>query len=211
MATEGQKTLIRTIMSERELEGHHIEWVEDRLDRADNALVQTIITRLKALPKKGKAIQETLAVEVTPRDKVTVPGFYRNADGVYKVVQAKYTTRLYANRVTAKGFEYEKGAFFNLFADQAMTSEEVRAHGCQTGVCANCSIELTDPISVQIGLGTSCGPSILGKEAYKGHRKAVLEIPEVKAAHKAHQAALKAARDERKADQDRIEAQGVLV
>lgn len=209
MATEGQKNLIRTVMSERDLEEHHVQWVEERLDRADNALVQTILSRLKALPRKGARqmaasagllpTEAYLAVDVTPRERVSEVGFYKADDGgVFKVVKSQIG-RLYAKETTARGLAYREGAMALLFADQKMTGEQIAAHGVTNCYCVNCSTELTDPISKQVGLGTSCGPAILGKDGYKAARKAALEIPAVAAAHKAHQGALKADREALKA------------
>ena len=60
-----------------------------------------------------------------------------------------------------------------------MTAEEVRVHSRHIGICANCSVELSDPISIEIGLGTHCGPSILGSDNYKAARKAAKLVPAV--------------------------------
>lgn len=124
--------------------------------------------------------------------KATEPGFYRLADKVYRLKKSQFG-RLYAQLVTGKGFSYDggKGVASQLSAVDLMTPEEVRAHGAATGVCVNCSTVLTDPISIEIGLGTHCGPAILGKEAYKAHRAAAKIIPAVAEAL----AAIKARKD----------------
>lgn len=199
MATTGQINLIRTIMSERVMEGHHIEWVEDNLQRADNTLVQTIIGRLKALPKRNAQGQTTL-VDPTPRARVSEEGFYKNDDGfVFKVVRSQ-AQRLYAKQTTVRGLVYVPGGMNTLFADQKMTGEEIAAHGVANCYCVNCSSELTDPTSKAIGLGTSCGPSILGKEGYKAAKVRVADRPEVIAFEAAKKADAKAKRDAKKAE-----------
>lgn len=198
MATDKQKTLIRTIMSERVLEGHHVEWVENNLDRADNAMVQRIIERLKAQPKREA--QGTLAVDVTPRARVSEEGFYKADDGgVYKVVTSQIG-RLYAKQTTARGLVYVEGAMAKLFADQKMTGEEIAAHGVANHYCVNCSTELTDPTSQRIGLGTSCGPAILGKEGYKAAKASVAHHADVIAFEAAKKAEAKNRREAKKAE-----------
>jgi hypothetical protein len=197
MATTGQKNLIRTIMSERELEAHHVEWVNDRLDRADTALVQTIMSRLKALPRRQA--QGTLAVDVVARERVAEEGFYKADDGdVYKVVRSQ-VGRLYAKQTTARGLAYVEGAMAKLFADQKMTGEEIAAHGVANHYCVNCSAELTDPTSQHVGLGTSCGPAILGKEGYKAAKVAVAHFADVIAFEVAKKAEAKTRREDKKA------------
>lgn len=107
-------------------------------------------------------------------DAVTEAGFYAYEDKVYRVKAAKSTGNLYAQLVTEHGFNYEaaKGMMKVLKADMKMSGEQIAAYGQKTGVCANCSAPLTDPASIIVGLGTVCGPKILGKEAYKASYKA---------------------------------------
>jgi hypothetical protein len=68
---------------------------------------------------------------------------------------------------------YDGGAVRKLDARQIMTPEQARQYGIATGVCANCGESLSDPLSVGIGLGTSCGPKILGRPEYNAARRAV--------------------------------------
>lgn len=196
MASTRQIELIRTIMSERVMEPHHVEWVESRLEKANNVLVQTIIGRLKALPKREA---QTTLVDPAPRARVSEEGFYKNADGfVFKVVTSG-AGRLYAKQTTARGLVYVPGAMNTLFADQKMSGEQIAAHGIENCYCVNCSSELTDPTSKAIGLGTSCGPTILGKEGYKAAKARVADRPDVIAFEAAKKADAKARRDAKKA------------
>jgi hypothetical protein len=96
----------------------------------------------------------------------------------FKVVKSGIG-RLYASKVTKSGFVYDRGAIDTLSASELMTAEEVRVYSRTIGICANCSVELSDPISVEIGLGTHCGPSILGTDTYKAARKAAKLVPHV--------------------------------
>jgi hypothetical protein len=136
----------------------------------------------------------TAEVIVPARAKVTEIGFYLHGGIAYKVVKSGIG-RLYAKRVTPSGFVFEEGAIHTLSATELMTAEEVRVYSRSCGICANCSVSLEDPISVEIGLGTSCGPNILGRETYNAARRAAKLVPwvaEALAKIKAEKAAEKA-------------------
>lgn len=115
---------------------------------------------------------------------VSEPGFYRHEDNVYVVVEGKNSGRLYAKLVTAHGFNFDaaKGVFRSLKADEKMTVDEIRAYGMETGICANCAAELSDPISIYVGLGTSCGPRLMGRPAYNEVKKEAKVHPATAAA-----------------------------
>ena len=150
------------------VEGQPVTIVKRDGTRQD-AVVGAIIT---ACNKWGKTVARKAA---TPRpvvaDKVTEIGFYLHEGVAYKVVKSGIG-RLYAKKVTKHGFVFDGGAIETLSASELMTAEEVRVYSRNIGICANCSIELTDPVSVEIGLGTKCGPSILGSDNYKAACKA---------------------------------------
>jgi hypothetical protein len=120
----------------------------------------------------------TAEVIVPARDKVTEVGFYLHGGVAYKVVKSGIG-RLYAKKVSKDGFVYDEGAIFTLSASELMTAEEVRVYSRSCGICANCSDELSDPISIEIGLGTKCGPDILGRENYNAARRAAKLVPHV--------------------------------
>jgi len=129
------------------------------------------------------AAQAVVTAEVTvpAADKVTEPGFYRHGEDVYKVVLSRTSGYPYAQKVTRHGWDFEagKGMMRVLKASDLMTAEEVRVYSRTVGICANCSVELEDPISVEIGLGTKCGPDILGRENYNAARRAAKLVPHV--------------------------------
>jgi hypothetical protein len=87
--------------------------------------------------------------------------------------------RFVAKMVTAHGWEYAKGMVFKLTPEMRMTAEQIAEFGINSGVCAQCSRGLEDPISKFIGLGTKCGPDILGRPAYNAARKAAKSDPKV--------------------------------
>lgn len=172
--SEGRKNLIRTILSEREVND---QAVRDELFRQaaagmTNGQAASWIVRLKQFAKKGQEVSSV---------KVTEIGFYRHGEDVYKVKFNQAGTRLNSYRVTPRGFDYDGGAIFKLDASTKMTAKEIQAYSLHTQVCANCSTPLSDPISEHIGLGTKCGPDILGPETYKAQRKAAKLVPAVAA------------------------------
>ena len=116
---------------------------------------------------------------------VSEPGLYA-ADGKYfKVVANKAGTRLYAKvLVTDAGngrgtYLYDAGAIRTLTATDKLTPEGIAAAGLAIGHCLNCGERLEDPISIAIGLGTTCGPRIMGKEAYSAAKKTAKADPEI--------------------------------
>lgn len=156
--------------------GEAVVIVKRNGERKD-AVVGEIVT---AVNKWGKTVARIASPErKVNADKVTEVGFYLHDGVAYKVVSSKTSGRLYAKKVTKGGFVYDGGAIFKLSASELMTAEEVRVWSRNCGICANCSAELSDPISVEIGLGTHCGPSILGSEAYKAARKAAKLVPAI--------------------------------
>lgn len=117
----------------------------------------------------------------------TEPGLYLHDGEVYRVQANKAGTNLYAKKLvipaTGRGtFEYEGGAVRTLRAADKLTPEQARTFGIERQVCVNCGERLDDPISKFIGLGTTCGPKILGKEAYTAAKKTAKADPEVAAA-----------------------------
>jgi len=114
---------------------------------------------------------------------VTVAGFYRLNGAVYRVQESKTNKgRFYAKAVTAHGWDYAagKGVIYRLTAADMMTGEEIAAFGVESGICANCSAVLDDPISKAVGLGPVCGPRVWG-EGYRAARKAAAADPQVAA------------------------------
>lgn len=98
--------------------------------------------------------------------QVTEIGLYRADDGtVYKVQAARQSGHLYAKRLVViehgqASFEFEQGAIRKLRPEQRMTVEQAAAFGHQFGVCAVCGATLTDPVSVERGIGPICASRV---------------------------------------------------
>ncbi len=95
----------------------------------------------------------------------TVPeGYYHKDENVYKVRLSK-TGNKYATVLTSvttdsgavKGkWEYVAGAIRELTAANAITVEQAAEYGHLHGFCAICGQTLTDPASVERGIGPVC-------------------------------------------------------
>lgn len=84
------------------------------------------------------------------------PGLYAKEDGtIVKVQQSRNSGRLYGKVLDDEGhFEYEPKAVREVV--RKLTLEEAAAYGRRTGVCCNCGRELTDPASIEAGIGPVC-------------------------------------------------------
>lgn len=86
-------------------------------------------------------------------------GMYRVANGdIYRVQRSRESGRLYAKKLdwANNSFIYEAGALRVLTANDRMTLDEAKAWGVETGICCVCSAFLTDPKSVEAGIGPVC-------------------------------------------------------
>lgn len=96
---------------------------------------------------------------------VTECGIYRNDDGVFRVKQSQ-TGNLYALRFIpdaqskSERFSYERGAIHRLSPEHRLTLAQAVELGAQHGVCVVCGAELTDPTSVERGIGPVCAKKV---------------------------------------------------
>ena len=87
-------------------------------------------------------------------------GFYAlNEDEIYQVVRSK------AGRLSAKvlvgtqsggRWEYEAGAIAKLKPEMRMSIDDAKKYGKETGSCLVCGRTLTNPISIENGIGPIC-------------------------------------------------------
>lgn len=204
-ATAPQVTFLKKLLADKEVPATDRETIE--IELINDLSVKGASFWIDTLKRLPRAVVPTLDVNVPVRARATEEGFYKNAAGdVFKVVISAQG-RPYAKLTTARGLQYVAGAMNGLFADMMMSGEEIAAHGVANSYCVNCSHELEDPTSKHIGLGTSCGPRILGAEGYKAAKLAVADKPDVVAFEAAKKVEAKERREAKKRDQ----AQLVLV
>ena len=145
-ATEKQVQFIARLVEEREISPTGTArlllemWDFDRTRETATVLIDALM----ALPRVEKA---------------PAPSGLHVLDGeVYRVVVSRESGRPYALRlVEAPGaFEYAPGAVRHLSEDTLMTLEEARDYGVRYGVCAACGRTLTNPESIEYGIGPVC-------------------------------------------------------
>jgi hypothetical protein len=119
-----------------------------------------------------KIVQPVSAASVTPvitktiaKQMASKPGMYKCGDDVFLITRTKDGTKIYAKKLVAtmKGdklhklhFEYEKGAIFQINAEDKMTLEEVSKLGKTTGHCWVCAKVLKVQKSIDAGIGPVC-------------------------------------------------------
>lgn len=154
-ASEKQLSFIQTLMQERDYSGLNVSSIEERvqygpLSKQD---ASTLISMLMGSPRNAK---------VAP---AVSEGFYILDETVYRVCRSKSTGNSYAKVLkiaeTGKGsWEYAPGAIKNLKNAEALTLEVAKQMGAHYGICVICGATLTDPESVERGIGPICADKI---------------------------------------------------
>lgn len=62
----------------------------------------------------------------------------------------------YAEKLEGTRFEYAPGDIRRIHASDRLTLEQAKAYGVRTGVCGCCGRELTNPESIDRGIGPVC-------------------------------------------------------
>lgn len=142
-ASEKQIAFLSTLVAERV----HTESVN--LDALTSAEASALIGDLLNSPRKSGGSVERVSEE----------GVYQTADGeIFRVQTSRQSGNLYAKRLDIfdGGFIYEQGAIRKLRPSDRLSVEQAKALGVQYGFCVVCGILLTDPKSVEQGIGPVC-------------------------------------------------------
>lgn len=84
-------------------------------------------------------------------------GAFQTAQGFFLVRKAKGSGNLYAMRLLAgQRPEYVRGAIYGIREADRMTLVQAKAAGVATGYCMKCARFLSDPVSVENGIGPVC-------------------------------------------------------
>lgn len=93
-------------------------------------------------------------------------GYYLVDETVYVVVASKSSGKHYAKRMSVVGargrWEYAHGMVYHLAGAHRLTVEEARVLGRSLGCCMICGATLTDPESVERGIGPICEQRVAG-------------------------------------------------
>jgi hypothetical protein len=141
--SEKQIAFLSTLASER-IHEFAIDFATLTSGEASN-----LITSLLASPRKvGGSVE-----------RVSEEGMYRNAEGdIFRVQRSRESGNLYAKKldILDGGFIYVQGAIRLIKPSDRLSVEEAKALGVQYGFCIVCGILLTDPKSVEQGIGPIC-------------------------------------------------------
>jgi hypothetical protein len=130
------------------------EWSRSARD-FDGKRASALIDALMKLPRRGQAEREAArdAVEA----QLQQGRLYALGDEIYRVERSKSSGRLYALRVLeGGGTEFAPGQVTKLDPKAILTLEAAKAWGRKTGTCCNCYARLTNPTSVELGIGPVC-------------------------------------------------------
>lgn len=126
--------------------------------RQASALIDT----LKGLPRRGT--RERNLAQQRAEVELEVGALYALATGndpdaieIYRVQRSKSSGKLYALRVREDGgTEYAPGVVTRLDPARKLTLAEAQAWGQRTGTCCQCYAKLTNPKSIELGIGPVC-------------------------------------------------------
>lgn len=124
-----------------------------------------MIDALKQLPRRGQA-ERALANEIESKRVEAEfeegalyvgPELEEGQPTIYLVQRSKSSGHLYALRVLDDGrTTFDSGAIRRLDAGTRLSLEAAKAWGRRTGVCCQCRRELTNPESIELGIGPYC-------------------------------------------------------
>lgn len=116
----------------------------------------------KPKPKTGKmesAYGEP--IKATPVDKpitkgrIIAEGVYKDGEKIVRVRKAQ-AGHLYGLLWNGTEFKFVSGAMKGMTSDMRVSLEEAKAFGKATGTCMMCQRELTNPDSIELGIGPIC-------------------------------------------------------
>lgn len=158
-ASEKQIAFFERLYAERDFDTQAIHDVRNRLQSGESIPMRYLsqcIDIMTGYPRKAVTHEDGQAVG---------EGYYLQEDTVYKVVASKSTGNLYAKALhsTEHGsasWDYAPGAMKHLRAAHRLTLDQAREMGTRLGACVICGKALTDPDSVERGIGPVCAARI---------------------------------------------------
>jgi hypothetical protein len=146
-ASPAQVAYLRSLIAQREVPASVKDMDVAAIPaRQASALIDTL--RMAPYASKGEATAKA------------TPGYYVQGDDVYVVVENKAKTSTYAKRMVVTGntgrWEYAPGVGRTLAGLEPLTVARAATLGRLHGVCMVCGRTLTDPESVERGIGPVC-------------------------------------------------------
>lgn len=124
------------------------------ITKADGSTVEAVIDSVVVAGTYRVRQGAAATPERAPRGEV--PEGLHSVDGAVFKVQTSKSGNRYANRLVGTSWDYEPGAIRLLSADTLMSLDEAKAYGKDTGVCCCCGKTLTNPESIEAGIGPVC-------------------------------------------------------
>ena len=130
---------------------------------ASKAIGQAIANN-KILRREIAALENASSTPETATEEhvfVSEVGMYRVGERIFKVLPSRSSDRHYAKELigesaTGYSFQYAKGAMYLIKAEHRMSLEQAAEFGKLTGTCCCCGKLLTDPKSIEKGIGPVC-------------------------------------------------------
>ena len=142
LATPKQVAFIKSLMEQKSVPADSVDF--DSLTKSGASIT---IESLLAMATPKAATVEALEV-----------GMYVRDGEIYRVQKSRETGNLYAKHLDSETlkFAYAPGIVKTLTPADKMSLEVAKAWGLQTGTCCVCARTLTDPESVEQGIGPVC-------------------------------------------------------
>lgn len=88
-------------------------------------------------------------------------GVYRvHGKRIFRVVSNRTSGHRVAEELIGGKFVYAKGWVYRLRDSERMSLEDAKKYGRETGTCVRCGITLTNPASVEAGIGPICATKV---------------------------------------------------
>jgi hypothetical protein len=142
-ASDKQVALIEKLLGERAYAGPVGDYA------GSNKVASDLIYALFNSPRKAAAERPA-------------PGYYVQGEDIVKVQENKAGTNVYAKVLIPSGtgkrgrWEFVPGLIDRLSGAVPADVETIAAYGRETGICAICGALLSDPASVERGIGPVC-------------------------------------------------------
>lgn len=141
-----------------------ISFIESLLEKRETSLTidPSSLTKSEAsalIAELLNAPYKSARSEYAPTPTVEEGMYRRPSDNaIFRVMTAKTSSNRYAKKLDQEngGWDYEKGAIYTLKPEFAMTLDQAKEFGVESGVCCVCARTLTNPDSIAAGIGPIC-------------------------------------------------------
>lgn len=138
--------------------------IQDMSKTEASKAISRAIANNKILRREIAALENASSTHETATEEhvfVSEVGMYRVGERIFKVLPSRNSDRHYAKELigesaTGYSFQYAKGAMYLIKAEHRMSLKQAAEFGKLTGTCCCCGKLLTDPKSIEKGIGPVC-------------------------------------------------------